>query len=95
MAFPKGHKLSGSRKGSKNKKTEQWEAFAEYCMSGGLQKLEKELNKLEGKEFALAFTNLMEFHKPKLARTEVTGLDGGPIKTVSETTVFSLKTKGK
>lgn len=95
MAAPKGNKFAGSRKGIKNKKTEQWEAFAAYCMNGGLVKLEQELNKLEGKDYAMAFTNLMEFHKPKLARTELTGLDGGPIKTVSETTHFSLKVKGK
>jgi hypothetical protein len=69
--FEKGNKLSGSRKGSPNKRTQQWETFADYCLNGGLQKFEKELNSLKGKQFVDAFTALLEYHKPKLARSDV------------------------
>ena len=71
MAAPKGNKFSkGRTKGVVNKRTEQWETFSKYCLEGGLAKFERELNTLEGKEFVNAFTLLLEFHKPKLARTE-------------------------
>lgn len=69
--FKEGHEKKGGRgKGAKNKKTAQWEAFSQYCLNSGLAKFEKELNKLEGSAFVNAFTNLLEFHKPKLSRGE-------------------------
>jgi hypothetical protein len=71
MAFEKGNKLAGSRKGTPNKKTEQWEVFAEYCLNGGLEKFQQELNSLKGEKYINAFTALLEFHKPKLARSDV------------------------
>lgn len=83
----------GRQKGAKNKKTLQWEAFSNYCLVGGLQKFEEELNKLEGKDFVNSFTALLEFHKPKLARTELMG-EVGLKATISETTQFNLKKKG-
>lgn len=79
MAAPKGHKFAGSRKGIPNKKTAQWETFSEYCLNGGLERFEHELNTLEGKDFVNAFTTLLEFHKPKLARTTIVGDTTEPI----------------
>jgi hypothetical protein len=76
MPKKKGDPKTGGRSvGAKNKKTEQWEVFAAYCMDGGLAKLEEELHKLKGKDFINAFSLLLEYHKPKLARTEVSGGD--------------------
>lgn len=76
MPFDKGNKpLSHRQKGSKNKRTIQWEAFSEYCLDGGLEKFQEELNKLDGRDFVNAFISLLEFHKPKLARTQITGAD--------------------
>ena len=46
-----------------------WEIFADYCVNGGLEKFQRELNALKGKHFVDSFTNLLEFHK--LARTEL------------------------
>jgi len=73
MPFKKGQ--SGNKKGrpegAVNKKTAQWEAFAEYCVNGGLKRFEQELNSLEGKDYVNSFLNLLEYHKPKLQRTEV------------------------
>ncbi len=71
MAFKKGNKLAGNRKGVPNKKTEQWEVFAEYCLNGGLEKFQKEMDTLKGKQFTDALTAILEFHKPKLARSDV------------------------
>lgn len=71
MAAKKGNKHAGSRKGIPNKKTAQWEAFSEYCLNGGLERFERELNTLKGKDYVNAFITLLEFHKPKLARTEM------------------------
>lgn len=73
MAAPKGNKFAGSRKGIPNKRTQQWETFAEYCMQGGLKKFQTELSKLAGEKYVYAFMNLLEFHKPKLTRTELKG----------------------
>lgn len=77
MAAPKGNKFSkGKPLGAKNKKTLQWDIFSEYMLGGGLEKFQKELNSLEGTKFVNSMIELMEFFKPKLARTEVTGKDG-------------------
>lgn len=70
MGFEKGkEKTGGKQKGTRNKKTEQWESFSEYCLNGGLEKFKIELNRLEKSQFVNAFLTLLEFHKPKLART--------------------------
>ncbi len=79
--FEKGNK--GKPKGAVNKRTVQWEAFSEYCLNGGLQRFEQELNALEGKDFVNAFTTLLEFHKPKLARTQVEHSGGIEVKQIT------------
>lgn len=72
MAAHKGHKKAGGRvAGVLNKRTEQWNSFVEYCMGGGLERFKIEMDKLEGKDYVNAFTNILEFHQPKLARTEM------------------------
>lgn len=74
MPFKKGDKRpqnAGREKGTPNKRTEQWEQFAEYCLNSGLEKFQEEMNKLKGQQFVNAFVNIMEFHKPKLSRSEV------------------------
>lgn len=62
---------NGKPKGAVNKRTQQWEIFAEYCVNGGLERFQKELESLKGKAYVDAFANLLEFHKPKLSRAEV------------------------
>ena len=80
MAAPIGNKFSPGRgKGIKGKKTIQWEVFSAYCLNGGLQKFKKELTALKGREFVESFIKLLEFHKPKLARTELTDKDGAKL----------------
>jgi hypothetical protein len=68
--FEKGNtEGKGRGKGTPNKKTETWEAFSSYCLEGGLEKFKTELKRLEKKDYVNAFLTLLEFHKPKLART--------------------------
>jgi hypothetical protein len=71
--FKKGQSgnTKGKPKGTLNSKTEQWEIFADYCLNGGLEKFQKEMDSLKGKQFTDALTAILEFHKPKLARSDV------------------------
>ena len=72
--MPKGKKYGGgSRKGIPNKRTQQWEMFTEYCLSGGLEKFQQELNTLQGDKFVNAYLQLLEYHKPKRARVDENG----------------------
>lgn len=81
---------NGRPVGSRNKKTEQWQVFAEYCLNGGLEKFQEELEKLEGKDYVSAFISILEFHKPKLARSEMK-LEGDLKQTVNHKTSFTIK----
>lgn len=65
-------KTGGRKAGVPNKRTQQWEMFVEHCMTGGLEKFKKELEKLNGKNYVDSFLTLLEFHQPKLQRTEGT-----------------------
>ena len=89
--FEIGHKKVGGREeGSKNERTKQWEAFSEYCLTGGLKKFKEELAKLNGKDYITAFNNLLEYHAPKLARSE--NINSGEIKVkVIERTIIEKK----
>lgn len=77
MTFEKGNTHSTGRpKGSKDKKTEQWEIFSKWFMEGGIERLEKEMKTLDPKEFITTMKDLLEYFRPKLARTEHSGPDG-------------------
>lgn len=87
MPFEKGKIANpkGKKKGTKGKKPRQWAAFANYCLEGGLEKFQREMDKLQGKDFVHAFIDIMEFHKPKLSRTELSGATDNTIRIVDET----------
>lgn len=81
--FKKGQKKTGGRTaGTPNQKTEQWQVFTQYCMNGGLERFEQELNSLEGKDFVVAFSNILEFTKPRLARITHSGDPEQPINVI-------------
>lgn len=82
MSFKKGKaKTGGKTKGTKNKKTLILDSFAEDITTGGMERFQKELNKLSGAAYVKAYMVLFEFVKPKLARSEVDVSSGGqPIK---------------
>lgn len=78
VQFKQGHKKFGGRKKgipNKKKKSDQWDYFSNYCIKGGLIRFRKELNKLKGKQYVDAFLTLLEYHKPKLQRSELIGAD--------------------
>ncbi len=80
MAAPKGHKFAKGRpKGALNKRTEQWEKFSQWMLGAGLEKFQKEIQKLDGPALVRVMVEMMEYFQPKLARSEVTGKDGGPV----------------
>jgi len=71
MPFKEGQSgnPSGRPKGAKDKKTLQWEKFSEWFMGRGMERLEEEMGKLKGKDYVLTVKDLLEYFKPKLART--------------------------
>lgn len=74
MRFEPGNNYGKGRPaGAKNKRTEQWEKFAEYLLTKGLQKFEAELEELSGKQFVDAVVSIMEYFKPKLSRSTLDG----------------------
>lgn len=80
---PRGGYKGGTRKGIPNKATANArEAIARFVdgnaerLNGWLELIEKQ----DGPKAAFqCFTDLLEYHVPKLARHEHTGKDGGPI----------------
>ncbi|MGZ5283721.1 MAG: hypothetical protein ACXWEY_15710, partial [Bacteroidia bacterium] len=58
-------------KGAISAKTIFWNELSDFVTTGGAEKFKQELMKLEGKEFVQAYSNILEFFKPKLARQEI------------------------
>lgn len=76
----------GSRKGVPNKATaDVREAIARFAQST-VPQFQEWINRVAQEDPAKAadlFLKAIEYHIPKLARTEVTGMDGDPIKVVT------------
>lgn len=83
MGFEQGNKLGEKNKGTIKLTPAEWEGFGEWVIKGGVERLNLEMNTLEGKDFVNAFTSILEYFKPKLARTELTGKDGQDFKGVN------------
>ena len=78
MPFEKGRKRTGGRaKGVVNKRTSQWEALVAHLEGSQTQAFTNYMNSLwlgtkaDRATAANLYVKLLEFHKPKLARTEV------------------------
>ena len=76
----------GRPKGSKNKSTEKArEAIASF-IDGNASRIQSWLDEIyerEGPKAAFnCFSDMLEYHVPKLARTEHTGADEGPVEIV-------------
>lgn len=87
---PRKQPPGGSRKGIPNKSTANArEAIARF-VDGNADRLNDWLDQIEERDGPKAafscFTDLLEYHVPKLARHEHTGKDGGPM-VVSATPV--------
>lgn len=81
--MPKGVRLGGRQKGTPNKVTAKAREAIQLLIdeqAGNLTDWFEEVARTDGKLAAIrCFADLAEFAIPKLARTEVTGKDGGPI----------------
>ncbi len=73
MPFKEGQSgnENGRPKGSANKETKQLREFLANVLDNNRDKFEDELNKLEGKDYINAVSNLMEYCTPKLQRSEI------------------------
>jgi hypothetical protein len=94
--FKKGEKRPGQGrpKGSGNKSTANArEAIARF-VDGNVDRLNQWLDEVYVKDGPKAafncFSDLIEYHVPKLARHEVTGQDGGPMQQVTRIELVPL-----
>lgn len=72
----------GRQPGSKNKTTQRTrEAIAKFCEAnaGRMQRWLDQVAKDDPEKAFGMLKDLLEYHVPKLARTEVTGKDGGAV----------------
>ena len=78
MPAPKGRpkpKNSGMKKGAKMKKTLEWEEFGRIVIDGTLPQVQSYFDSLKENPALLyeEWLKLIEYFKPKLARTETKG----------------------
>lgn len=79
--LPKGrtNNPNGRKRGSKNKKTLEWEEFGRQIIEGSLPDIVNYMSDLADKNPQLHFDNfskLVNYFKPQLSRSEITGKDG-------------------
>lgn len=81
MPFVKGNKLGSLQKGTKKARTQAWDNIVGWLIGDGGHEFKKKLAKLASgeeltkaeREFMDHYKDLIEFHQPKLARTEING----------------------
>jgi len=75
MATKDGKKTGGRKKGTPNKSTQAAREAISAFVDGNADRLEDWLDKIEQQDGPLAafkaFTDLLEYHVPKLSRSEV------------------------
>jgi len=77
MPFKEGNNLGKGRpKGAKNVKTDQWDNMGEYLITQGAAKYINILKQTKGKEYLERFEKILEYFKPKQARTLFGDEDG-------------------
>jgi len=62
---------SGRKPGSKNERTLQWEALGETLLTAHSERANQILASCDDDTFLENYSKLLEYFKPKLARTEV------------------------
>jgi hypothetical protein len=62
---------AGKPKGTKHKKTVQWEQLADSIIGKCAERFEHELFSLEGKDFVNAYIQVLNYFKPKYQSTEL------------------------
>jgi len=72
LAAQKGNKYSTGRPaGTKNEKTLQWEELGHSLLTRHSERANKILNECDDEVFMENYSKLLEYFKPKQARTEV------------------------
>jgi hypothetical protein len=66
----------GKPKGAVSEKTKAWEELGDFICHAGAERYMNALVALEDDKFLEKYAYILEFFKPKLARSEVTGKDG-------------------
>jgi hypothetical protein len=94
--FIKGHSgnPNGRGKGVTNKSTEIARVAIAKFVDNNSERLQGWLDEIAADDPYKAFNcvkDLMEYHLPKLARSEHTGADGGAIDTKTEITITHVK----
>ena len=81
MTFIKGKSGNpgGREAGSVSKKTLILKTFTETIIEGRMDRFNDELDKLEGRAYVDAFLSLLEYVKPRLARTELSDSEGNAV----------------
>lgn len=74
MGLPKGrtNNTKGKPRGTKSKKTIQWEALGESIMNEHTERFNDVLHSMEDDKFADTFIKVLEYFKPKQNRTDIT-----------------------
>jgi hypothetical protein len=86
----------GSRKGRPNRVTAKAREVIQLVLDGTAPKVQGWIDKIaetDPKGALLAYTALLEFGVPKLARTELTGKDGGEIETKTTIVINGVPAK--
>jgi hypothetical protein len=74
---------AGRKKGVKNLKTQQWEELGKSLIETHSARANQILATCDDDVFIDNFNKLLEYFRPKLARTELTGADGDAIQVRS------------
>lgn len=75
----KGNNPGGRPKGSKNLRTMEWEHIKDQFLTVHTERANRVLAAMEDDKFLDAYLKLLEYFKPKLARSEVTNTDSSQI----------------
>ncbi len=75
VRFQKGNNLGGRRKGVLNKNTQLkqslslhgWKELKDYVETHGISRFIAEMERLEGKDYIIAFLGILPYVKPKIA----------------------------
>jgi hypothetical protein len=102
MPFEKGRqKTGGKKKGAVNRATQNAREAIAAFVDGNAHRLEGWLDRIASDDPAEAFRcfqSVVEYHIPKLARSEHTGMNGGPIQhtvTASDEEIIRQYTQHK